>query len=211
MTRAERCTDGPVSELVCGVDEAGRGPLAGAVYAAAVILDPRHPIDGLRDSKQLSAMRRERLAASIRQNALAWSIAAADVSEIDRLNILQATLLAMRRAVDGLALRPTLALVDGNRAPALDCRVRTLVKGDQLEGAISAASILAKTARDAEMLELALRYPQYGFERHKGYPTLEHRTLLRLHGPCPEHRHSFQPVREAQLTLPMTKEPHDYA
>ncbi len=183
--------DGPV----CGVDEAGRGPLAGPVYAAAVILDPRSPIDGLRDSKALSAARREVLAGKIRERALAWAIASASAAEIDALNILQAALLAMQRAVSGLAIEPALARVDGNRPPRLRCLVQTLVGGDALDPAISAASILAKCARDQAMLTLHERFPQYRFDRHKGYPTAEHQALLREHGPCEEHRRSFAPVR----------------
>ena len=188
---------GPASPVVCGVDEAGRGPLAGPVFAAAVILDPRHPIDGLRDSKQLSARQREILAQRIRERALGWAIAQASVAEIDAQNILRATMLAMRRAVDGLALRPALALVDGNRAPALDCPVRTLIRGDSLEPAISAASILAKTARDALMDELHGLRPGYGFDRHKGYGSAAHLAALRALGPCEAHRRSFAPVRAA--------------
>jgi ribonuclease HII len=183
------------SGWVCGVDEAGRGPLAGPVFAAAVILDENRPIPGLRDSKVLSPSSRERLAKAIRERAHAWSVASASAAEIDQLNILQASLLAMRRAVEGLAVRPVLARVDGNRAPSLDCRVETVVRGDALDPAISAASILAKQERDAAMLELHRRWPQYGFDRHKGYPSVEHRELLVRHGPCPEHRRSFAPVR----------------
>jgi ribonuclease HII len=184
-------------ELVAGVDEAGRGPLAGPVLAAAVVLDPRMPIDGLRDSKQLSAAARERFAALIRERAYAWSVGRADVTEIDSVNILQATLLAMTRAVAGLPLRPHRALVDGLHCPPLSCRVEAVVGGDRRFAVISAASILAKVVRDAEMLELDRRYPQYGFKRHKGYPTAEHRRALRRHGPCPCHRRSFAPVRAA--------------
>ncbi len=187
----------PLTPLVCGVDEAGRGPLAGEVYAAAVILDPERPIEGLRDSKQLSESRRERLATQIRERALAWACASASVDEIDRLNILQATLLAMRRAVLQLQPQPSLALVDGNRAPHLPCLVRTLVRGDALEPAISAASILAKTERDQSMRVLHVRHPEYGFDRHKGYPSAEHLDCLRRLGPTPEHRRSFAPVRAA--------------
>lgn len=178
-----------------GVDEAGRGPLAGAVYAAAVILDPARPIAGLADSKVLTASRREQLAQLVRERALAWCIACASVQEIDRLNILKATLLAMQRAVDGLAVAPQLALVDGNQPPRLRCAVQTVVKGDQTVPAISAASILAKTARDADLMRLHALYPQYAFDRHKGYGTAEHLSLLRQHGPCPEHRRSFAPVK----------------
>lgn len=183
--------------LVCGVDEAGRGPLAGPVVAAAVILDPTRPVTGLRDSKQLSAARREALAAAIRESALGWAVARATVEEIDLLNILQATLLAMRRAVDALPLSPTLARIDGNRAPHLSCAIELIVGGDALDPCISAASILAKTERDADMLRLHQCHPQYGFDRHKGYPTAEHLSLLRQHGPCGEHRRSFAPVRLA--------------
>ena len=183
--------------LICGVDEAGRGPLAGPVYAAAVILDPTRPVVGLRDSKTLSPRRREQLAVLIRERAIAWSIASASAAEIDRINILQATLLAMSRAVAGLAVRPVLARVDGNQAPRLECRVETLVRGDSLEPAISAASILAKTARDEYLLELHQRFPIYGFDGHKGYPSAMHLRLLAEHGPCVEHRMSFAPVRAA--------------
>jgi len=184
--------DGPVA----GVDEAGRGPLAGAVYAAAVILDPARPIDGLADSKKLTARTRERLALIVRERALAWCVASASVDEIDTMNILHATLLAMRRAVEGLSLAPRLVLVDGNRTPALlACEVRAIVKGDNLVPAISAASILAKTARDATLRQLHQRYPEYGFDQHKGYGTALHLQRLAQHGPCPEHRHSFAPVR----------------
>ena len=180
---------------VCGVDEAGRGPLAGPVFAAAVILNPERPIAGLRDSKQLSAARREALAERIRECALGWAVAQASVAEIDELNILQATLLAMRRAVEGLAPAPTLARIDGNRAPRLGCAVQTLVGGDALDPAISAASILAKTGRDALMLELHRIHPGYGFDRHKGYPSPVHLAALRRIGPCEHHRRSFGPVR----------------
>lgn len=178
-----------------GVDEAGRGPLAGAVYAAAVILDPARPIAGLADSKALSAARREELALAIRERALAWCVAQASVEEIDTLNILRATLLAMQRAVEGLAIAPQLALVDGNQPPRLQCAVRTIVKGDAKVPAISAASILAKTARDADLMRLHALYPQYAFDKHKGYGTARHLSLLREHGPCPEHRRSFAPVK----------------
>ncbi len=181
---------------VCGVDEAGRGPLAGDVHAAAVILDPARPIVGLRDSKRLSERQRERLAAEIRERALAWACACATVDEIDRLNILQATLLAMRRAVLLLQPQPTLALVDGNRPPELPCAVRTVVRGDATEPAISAASILAKTERDHSMLELHRLHPEYGFDRHKGYPSADHLARLRVLGPTPAHRRSFGPVRD---------------
>ena len=180
---------------VCGVDEAGRGPIAGPVYAAAVVLDPERPIAELADSKLLGAARRERLAGEICARARAWHVAWASVEEIDALNILQASLLAMRRAVEGLPFVPDEALVDGNRCPPLACRARAIVAGDRLHGAISAASILAKTARDAEMLRLHARHPVYAFDRHKGYPTPEHLALLERHGPCAIHRRTFAPVR----------------
>ena len=182
--------------LMAGVDEAGRGPLAGSVYAAAVILDPARPIEGLADSKALTAARRESLAEQIQANALSWCIASASVEEIDTLNILRATLLAMQRAVEGLTHPPQVAMVDGNQAPKLRCRVQTVIKGDALIPAISAASILAKTARDADLLRLHGQYPQYGFDQHKGYGTALHMARLREHGPCPEHRRSFAPVRK---------------
>ena len=185
--------------LVCGVDEAGRGPLAGPVVAAAVILDPLRPIDGLNDSKKLSAKRREALAIAIRERALAWAVAEASVEEIDRINILQASFLAMRRAVEGLTLRPEKALIDGNRCPALDCPTEAIVGGDGKVASIAAASILAKTVRDAGMLVLHADYPMYGFNRHMGYPTAFHLQALREHGPSPVHRRSYAPV--AQLSL----------
>jgi len=181
--------------LVAGVDEAGRGPLAGPVVAAAVMLDPDAPIDGLRDSKQLSARARERLAQHIRERAFGWSLGRADAEDIDRINILQATLLAMARAVAGLPTSPHHVLIDGLHCPRLSCSVEAVVGGDRRFPSISAASILAKVTRDAEMVELDRRYPQYGFKRHKGYPTREHRDALRQHGPCPYHRRSFAPVR----------------
>ncbi len=181
--------------LVCGVDEAGRGPLAGPVYAAAVILDPARPIAGLADSKKLSERTRERLAAEIRERALAFGIAFASVEEIDRINILQATLLAMRRAVEGLAVQPAQALIDGNRCPVLAMPCRAIVRGDASEPAISAASILAKTARDAEMRRIHEAFPQYALDRHKGYDTQAHRAALQLHGPAVFHRRSFAPVK----------------
>ena len=185
--------------LVCGVDEAGRGSLAGPVVAAAVILDPARPVAGLDDSKKLSEKRRDELAAAIRAQAVAWAVAEASVEEIDRLNILHATLLAMQRAVAGLAVRPERVLVDGNRCPRVDVPVEAVVKGDGKIAAIAAASILAKTARDAGMRALDAAYPQYGFARHMGYPTAAHCRALEEHGPTPAHRKSFGPV--AQLTL----------
>lgn len=181
--------------LMCGVDEAGRGPLAGPVFAAAVILDPRKPIEGLRDSKKLTAARRDVLALQIRQHALAWSIAECSEEEIDRLNILQATMLAMRRAVEGLSIQPTLALIDGNRCPVMTVHSEAIIKGDDKVPAISAASILAKTARDAVLLTLHQQYPQYAFDQHKGYPTALHLARLREHGVSPVHRKSYAPVR----------------
>lgn len=190
-----------VTRLVAGVDEAGRGPLAGPVVAAAVILHPQRPIEGLADSKTLSPQTRETLASAIRERALAWSIAWADPAEIDALNILGATLLAMRRAVLGLAVRPELVLVDGNRLPAVkDCceRAEAVVDGDCLVKAISAASILAKCARDALMGTLGQVYPGYQLETHKGYATPEHLAALRQLGPSPVHRNSFAPVRIAR-------------
>ncbi|MBS1208029.1 MAG: rnhB [Proteobacteria bacterium] len=183
------------NRLICGVDEAGRGPLCGAVVAAAVILDPAHPIAGLADSKKLSPARRDKLAAEIKAHALAWSIAEASVEEIDRLNILWASMLAMRRAVEGLSVQPGESLIDGNRVPAgLLMPARAIVKGDALEPCISAASILAKTHRDAQLVEMDRRYPQYGFAQHKGYPTAAHLKALEHHGVTPEHRRSFGPV-----------------
>ena len=183
--------------LVAGVDEAGRGPLAGPVVAAAVILDDLHPIAGLADSKKLSASKRERLYDEIRAKALCCAIGEASVEEIDRLNILQATLLAMRRAVDGLRLKPTKALVDGNRLPVLDVLAEAIVKGDAKVPAISAASILAKVHRDRWCAEFDRAWPQYGFAGHKGYGTAEHLAALRQHGVTPQHRRSFAPVAEA--------------
>lgn len=180
--------------LVCGVDEAGRGPLVGAVFAAAVILDPARPIVGLADSKKLSEKQRDKLEIEIKAHALAWSIAYADATEIDHLNILHATMLAMQRAVEGLKVQPQRALIDGNRCPRLEMEAQAIVKGDATVAEISAASILAKTARDAEMRLLHARFPQYGFDRHKGYPTPAHFAALQLHGACPEHRRSFAPV-----------------
>lgn len=187
--------------LVAGVDEAGRGPLSGAVVAAAVILDEQRPIVGLADSKKLTAAKRETLYHEIRAKALCCCVAQASVEEIDRFNILQATLLAMQRAVAGLRLKPGLVLVDGNRLPVLDMRAEAIVKGDSKVAAISAASILAKVTRDHEQLRLDTVYPQYGFAKHKGYGTAEHLQALRLHGPCPEHRRSFAPVAQALQSI----------
>lgn len=182
--------------LICGVDEAGRGPLAGPVYAAAVILDPARRIAGLADSKVLSASRRLELAEQIRLHALAWAIASASVAEIDAINILQASLLAMRRAVEQLSVAPSEVLVDGNRCPVVGCLVRAIVRGDSTIPAISAASILAKTARDAEMLRLHQIYPHYGLDRHKGYPTAAHLAALERHGVAEIHRRSYAPIRK---------------
>jgi ribonuclease HII len=185
-----------IDDVVCGVDEAGRGPLAGPVFAAAVILDPRRPIDGLRDSKQLTEARRNELAPQIRECALAWAVAECSHEEIDTLNIYHATMLAMRRAVEALATVPTIALIDGNRCPPLSVRAHAIVEGDDKVHAISAASILAKTSRDAALVALHGMYPEYGFDQHKGYSTPMHLERLRAHGPCPVHRRSFAPVRE---------------
>ena len=180
-----------------GVDEAGRGPLVGSVFAAAVVLPDEYDLPGLTDSKKLSERRRDELAVLIKQQALAWCVAAASVEEIDRLNILHATMLAMRRAVHGLERLPEKVWIDGNRVPPdLGCEAEAVIKGDSKIIQISAASVLAKTARDAEMYALAERYPQYGFERHKGYGTAEHLAALQRHGALPEHRRSFAPVRE---------------
>lgn len=183
-------------KLICGVDEAGRGPLAGAVYAAAVILHPERPIAGLNDSKKLSEKKRDYLADLIREHALAWSVATASVAEIDELNILRASLLAMQRAVESLSVRPDEVLVDGLYCPETGLPSRAIVQGDSSVVQISAASILAKTARDASMLELHTLYPQYNFAQHKGYPTAAHLAALRAHGVSIEHRRSFRPVRE---------------
>ena len=185
--------------MVAGVDEAGRGPLVGPVVAAAVILDPQQPIAGLADSKKLTPRRRERLFDEIRAKALCCAVAEASVQEIDELNILQATLLAMRRAVQGLRLKPSKVLVDGNRLPTLDVLAEAIVQGDALVPAISAASILAKVHRDRWCQTLHEQYPDYGFDAHKGYGTPQHLSALQSHGPCPEHRRSFAPVRLAAL------------
>lgn len=182
-------------EVICGVDEAGRGPLAGPVMAAAVILDPARPISGLRDSKKLSEAQRDALALEIKQHALAWSVASCSEQEIDTLNILQASMLAMRRAVEALSVTPTLALIDGNRCPVMAVRSEAIVKGDDKVAAISAASILAKTTRDHAMALLHQQYPQYAFDQHKGYPTALHLARLREHGVTPIHRKSYAPVR----------------
>lgn len=183
--------------LVCGVDEAGRGPIAGPVFAAAVVLDADRSLPGLRDSKLLSPTARDRLAERIRREARCWAVASASVEEIDRLNILRASLLAMRRAVEALDPGVAEAWVDGTHCPELACAVRAVVRGDRTVPQISAASILAKTARDAEMLRLHARFPQYGLDRHKGYPTREHLARLAAFGACEAHRRSFAPVRRA--------------
>ncbi len=186
-----------IAQLVAGVDEAGRGPLAGTVVAAAVILDPMQPIVGLTDSKKLSAKKRAALEIRIKSQAKAWAIGEASHQEIDQINILQASLLAMQRAVLALKIKPHQVLVDGNRLPALsDYAMRAIVQGDLLEPCISAASILAKQHRDRQMIELDRLYPEYEFARHKGYPTALHRDLLKKYGACPVHRRSFKPVKE---------------
>ncbi|MGQ9660490.1 MAG: ribonuclease HII [Thermochromatium sp.] len=194
-----RQDDGPTKagDWIAGVDEAGRGPLAGPVCAAAVILDPARPIAGIGDSKRLSPASRARLEPLIREQALAWSVAWASAEEIDRLNILQATLLAMRRAVESLPIRPGRVLIDGNRCPELDVAAEVIIGGDGLVPAISAASILAKVARDRFMVELDAKCPGYGFAKHKGYPTREHLAALARLGPCRWHRLSFTPVQKA--------------
>ena len=191
--------------LICGVDEAGRGPLAGPVYAAAVILHPRRPIDGLADSKVLSERQRDALTLEIKGRALAWAVAAATVEEIDRFNILRASLLAMQRAVEALTPQPHEAVVDGNQPPTLAMGCRTLVGGDRLHPSISAASILAKTARDAELVALDATYPLYGFARHKGYGTPQHLQALQLHGPTPIHRRTFGPVAQRLLEFEVVR------
>ncbi|MGB5517697.1 MAG: ribonuclease HII [Gammaproteobacteria bacterium] len=189
-----------VDGLLAGVDEAGRGPLVGNVVAAAVILDNNKPIDGLADSKKLSAKRREQLAEQIRDYAIAWRVISIDAATIDRINILQATLLAMKQAVEQLNITPDHVFIDGNRCPRIDVPATAIVKGDQRVAEISAASILAKVERDAQMQVLHEAYPQYGFDKHKGYPTKAHVEALAQHGPCPQHRISFRPVRECRAT-----------
>lgn len=187
--------DDYAGEVICGVDEAGRGPLAGPVFASAVILNPARPIVGLRDSKKLSEASRDALALEIKEHAIAWAIAECSEDEIDQLNILHASMLAMRRAVEALRTIPTLALIDGNRCPVMAIRSEAIVKGDDKVPAISAASILAKTARDAALRVLHDQYPHYAFDQHKGYPTVLHLERLRLHGVSPVHRKSYAPVR----------------
>ena len=192
-----------MSLLICGVDEAGRGPLAGSVYAAAVILDVNNPIDGLMDSKKLSEKKRDFLSAEIKQKALAWAIASCSAQEIDEINILQASLLAMKRAIEAMQLQfnitpdmgEILVQVDGNKCPKISLPCEAIVKGDSKVQAISAASILAKVARDAELYALDIQYPQYGFAKHKGYPTAAHLLALQAHGICPQHRLSYAPVK----------------
>lgn len=184
--------------LLAGVDEVGRGPLAGDVVTAAVILDPERPITGLADSKKLSEKRRQSLYHEIKEKALHWTLGRASVAEIDDINILQATMLAMVRAVDGLAVTPELVLVDGNRLPRWDYKAQAVVGGDGQIAAISAASIIAKVTRDAELAELDTQYPGYGFAAHKGYGTAQHLVALKSLGPCPVHRQSFRPVRESR-------------
>jgi ribonuclease HII len=185
-----------MNDWICGVDESGRGPLAGPVFAACVILDPQHRIEGLADSKTLREEQRDALTLAIKAHSLAWAIGIASVREIDRLNILQASLLAMKRAVEGLSFKPSRVLVDGTHSPRLRYPVTTIIRGDSLVPEISAASILAKTARDAEMGVLHRTFPLYGFDRHKGYCTQQHLAALRVHGVSEVHRRSFGPVRE---------------
>ncbi|HET7731687.1 MAG TPA: ribonuclease HII [Usitatibacter sp.] len=187
-------TTATTAALLCGVDEAGRGPLAGSVFAAAVVLDPASRIEGLADSKTLAPAVREELSAAIKQRALAWCIASASAAEIDSINILRASLLAMKRAVEGLGMEPEEVCVDGNMVPAVAYKCRAIVQGDRLVAAISAASILAKVARDAEMAGMEERFPGYGFAQHKGYCTPEHLAALKALGPCDIHRRSFEPV-----------------
>lgn len=189
------------SLLVAGVDEAGRGPLIGSVVTAAVILDPDHPIEGLNDSKKLSEKKREHLFVQIQQHALAWCIAEASHDEIDSLNILHATMLAMKRAIEGLVIVPSMALIDGNRCPDSSISCRAIVGGDGLEQSIGAASILAKVTRDQQLQELDRQYPQYGLARHKGYPTKAHLEAMALHGILPEHRKSYGPVKKYCLDM----------
>ncbi len=187
---------------ICGVDEAGRGPLAGPVFAACVVLDPAYKIEGLADSKKLSEKNRNKLTIAIKTHSIAWAIASASVYEIDQLNILQASLLAMKRAVENLSFTPDEVLVDGTHSPHLSLPVRAIIRGDSLVPEISAASILAKTARDAEMLLLHQEFPHYGFDRHKGYPTAGHIMALQQHGASSVHRRSFAPIRKLMIKCP---------
>lgn len=193
----------PLAHCIAGVDEVGRGPLVGAVVTAAVILDPEQPIQGLADSKKLTEKRRLALYDEIKQKALCWSLGRAEPEEIDQLNILHATMLAMQRAVAGLSVRPDMVLIDGNRCPALPMAAQSVVKGDSLVAEISAASILAKVTRDQEMAELDTLFPEYGFAKHKGYPTPYHLEKLALLGATPFHRRSFAPVRRVTDTTPV--------
>jgi ribonuclease HII len=188
-----------IKGLVAGVDEAGRGPLVGNVVAAAVILDRNNPIDGLTDSKKLSVVRREQLAEQIRETAMAWSVVSIDATEIDRINILQATMLGMKRSIEQLSISPGHVFIDGNRCPDLAIPSTAVIKGDLRVAEISAASILAKVERDAQMLVLHESYPQYGFDKHKGYPTKDHMKALMEYGPCPHHRRSYGPVKRAEM------------
>ncbi|MDP3738707.1 MAG: ribonuclease HII [Hyphomonadaceae bacterium] len=197
MDLFEPSRNADIVEIVCGIDEAGRGPLAGPVCAAAVILDKKRRINGLNDSKQLTEERRDVLAVRIKERAIAWGIGWASHEEIDTVNIRQANFLAMRRAFEALSVKPTHALVDGNDPPPLHAKITCIIGGDALEACISAASILAKTARDAHMVELCAKYPGYGFSQHKGYGSAAHLEALRRLGPSPVHRRSFRPVREA--------------
>lgn len=190
-----------MSSLIAGVDEVGRGPLAGAVVAAAVILDPENPIEGLTDSKKLTEKRRNALALEICEKAISWSLGRAEVEEIDELNILWASMLAMKRAVEGLDVEPTFVKIDGNRCPDLPYPMEAIVKGDLTEAEISAASIIAKVSRDAEMVDMDEMYPGYGFAKHKGYPTKQHQEALREQGACPIHRLSFKPVQRIIRTM----------
>ncbi|MEK6749990.1 MAG: ribonuclease HII [Pseudomonadota bacterium] len=199
------------SQIIAGVDEVGRGPLAGPVVTAAVILDPNRPIPGLADSKKLSASQREKLAVLIKAHALAWAVGRAEIAEIDSINILHATMLAMRRAVEGLKLRPDLVYVDGNRCPALDCRCVAIVKGDTSVPSISAASILAKVTRDHEMCVLDQQFPGYGFAQHKGYGTAQHLAALRVQGVSAIHRRTFEPVKSLLLTVSVGVSANDLA
>jgi len=193
-----------ISGLLAGADEAGRGPLVGNVVAAAVILDQEQPIEGLADSKKLSAKRRESLAAEIMQKAKAWAVVSVSAVDIDRINILQASLLAMKQAVEQLSVTPDHVFIDGNRCPEMACPATAIVKGDARVAEISAASILAKVARDEQMQELHTVFPQYGFDQHKGYPTKAHMAALAEHGPCPEHRRSYAPVRKCLVANSLT-------
>jgi ribonuclease HII len=192
--------------LICGVDEAGRGRLAGPVYAAAVILNPDRPILGLADSKKLSEKKRDALSIEIKQHALAWAIASSSVEEIDTINILQASMLAMKRAVEKLTIQADKVLIDGNRCPKIHLPCEAIVQGDSKVAAISAASILAKTARDAELYTLHAQYPQYGFAQHKGYPTSYHLEMLTLHGASPIHRTTYAPVKQLSLFMALSEQ-----